>query len=187
MTSTHYGNSQNPESLFPWARKMAQNITRRYLRNGDNILPILAYRGMSGVATATAIMAFIPAKYQDAVGMMYIRKPDEKSHGSEIEHTINITSSRPTRHILIICDDFIDDGDTVTTIATKAITRLMCDQFDIKDIHFALSTYNYDTTLRSVSEVFRKVYQGEEKYENFNANCEGAIGSVKHLRESLLS
>lgn len=174
MNTTHYGNSQNPERLFPWARKMAQNITRRYLRK-DGILPILAYRGMSGVAAATAIMAFIPAKYQDAVGMMYVRKPNEKSHGSDVEYTMNVKRSWDYRPILIICDDFIDDGTTVTTIANTIITRLTCAKFDIKDIQFALSSYSDDTTLRSVNEAFRTVYRGEEKREDFIANCEGAI------------
>ena len=60
---------------------MASDIVRKYLRNKKNILPILVYRGMSGVTTATAIMAAIPAKYRTNIGLIYVRKENENRTG----------------------------------------------------------------------------------------------------------
>lgn len=151
MIGTHYGNSMNAPVLYPWAKRMASDIVRKYLRNKKNILPILVYRGMSGVTTATAIMAAIPAKYRTDIGLIYVRKENEESHGSKVEHTVNIDYANigQVEPVIIFCDDFIDSGATMVETMTVVVSYFNFSVFPA-DIICALSAHSDDNNLRTL-------------------------------------
>lgn len=153
MIGTHYGNSMNAPVLYPWAKRMASDIVRKYLRNKKNILPILVYRGMSGVTTATAIMAAIPAKYRTDIGLIYVRKENEESHGTMVEHTTNIDYANigQVEPVIIFCDDFIDSGATMVETMAAVVNYFNFSVFPA-DIICALSTHSDDNNLRTLHD-----------------------------------
>lgn len=100
---SHYSIGQKPHELFKWSKQMAKDIKEANLD-----YPVLVYRGMSGTSLATGLSL---ALYEIEVdhGMLYIRKPEEQSHGCSIESDSFVSSLKGN---LIFVDDFISSGDT---------------------------------------------------------------------------
>ena len=80
---------------------------------------ILIYTGMSGVSVATALAHYLP----NEPGMIYVRKPNEKSHGCSVEEYYDEGryGERPdfNEHLLVFVDDFIDKGFTLERCLKK--------------------------------------------------------------------
>ncbi len=124
MTSTHYSDAHNPRKLKAWAEKTA-NVLLPIIQGSPTPL-MFCYRGMSGVAVTTAlslalqnlrekkVKGFTKIRFEFA----YVRKPNEKSHGVDVECSRGYYGlRRPHRYILV--DDFIDSGSTMTSILKK--------------------------------------------------------------------
>lgn len=109
---SHYSLAQEPLLMIPWAKKIAYKIDAKY-RNSP-ILPVLIYRGMSGVAHATAVSLMYTLETGKTLGMIYVRKSNEKSHGSSIEYDSDFIyrENNPNKIDLIFIDDFISSGET---------------------------------------------------------------------------
>ena len=199
MSGTHYGASMTPEVLYPWAKKMARSIVRKILANpkGEFILPVLVYRGMSGTTTATAIMAFIPEKHRPNVGMVYVRKENETSHGCDVEHTYNVTERNKTP-VFIFCDDFIDAGATLVAVV-HALIKLRKEKITPDRMLYALSKYNDDSSLRKFNKIFERHWTditgcSADIMEELKAKCDDAYNAeneqwkqqAEHLKEFML-
>lgn len=117
---SHYSNAQIPRLLSTWAWASAQMLARRYGKGGTQYgveSPVLVYTGMSGVASATALvlaMERLPKSLQFAYGMAYIRKEHEKSHGQPVEFEwVNTSRGLREAQAVVFVDDFICLGTTV--------------------------------------------------------------------------
>lgn len=130
---SHYGSSMNPHYMAEWGRTIAKEVDALI---ADGKFPILVYRGMSGTTAATAISMFINKTDNVDFGTVYVRKKNEKSHGSSIEHSRIILGER--KPVWIICDDFICTGGTALEIL-KAITKFFNTEIDFDSIRYALS------------------------------------------------
>jgi orotate phosphoribosyltransferase-like protein len=102
----HYSYAQKPEKLSKWAEAMAKDIQEKGITN-----PILVYRGMSGISAATAISLEL-YRLGIEVGMFYIRKDNEQSHGEIFTHSYEWTAAIPENPCFIFVDDFIARGTT---------------------------------------------------------------------------
>lgn len=111
--TTHYSRAQDPESLYDWAKSLIKNCEEEGI---DVARFRLLYSGMSGVATATALSIAIYNHTAKTVGMVYVRKEHEKSHGSPTENNISVYDEPP---ILVFVDDFICDGNTINYVYGK--------------------------------------------------------------------
>lgn len=115
--STHYSNAQDPISLAEWASKAAGKLTMKY--GAGDVVPVLVYRGMSGVASATALMLALEGKAR--LGKRprypyvacYIRKCHELSHGTLVEWGWVGKYCETTPREAVFVDDFICSGETV--------------------------------------------------------------------------
>lgn len=150
--TSHYGRSLQPGKLFPWAAAMAESIRAKFFAPDvpERIYPILIYTGMSGVTTATAIMAhFVQEHAKARIGMMYIRKENELSHGSRVESSLSDgIFSNEQIPVFIFVDDFVDGGLTAARVISKAAQNLSR-EIPLNHVFFALS-YDDTHTLRKI-------------------------------------
>ncbi len=130
---SHYGSSMNPHYMAEWGRTIAKEVDALI---ADGKFPILVYRGMSGTTAATAISMFITKTDTVDFGTVYVRKKNEKSHGSSIEHSRIILGDR--KPVWIICDDFISSGTTALEVL-KAITAFFKIEIPFHSVRYALS------------------------------------------------
>lgn len=130
---THYGSSMDAFYMGEWGRKMAATISSTI---DAGKYPILIYRGMSGTTTATAIAVNIKEEHRHQFGMVYVRKKNEKSHGSKIEYSKLDPANREI--VWILCDDFISSGKTALEII-KAVSMHFDLDIDLNKLLFAVS------------------------------------------------
>lgn len=107
---THYSPSQDPQRLHTWCVAAATEI--------EVTIPdtpvILCYSGMSGIGMATALMMELTRRKVN-VGMIYVRKEKEDSHGGRVE-VENVVTDRMDKAALIFVDDFISLGGTIRRV-----------------------------------------------------------------------
>lgn len=111
--TTHYSHAQSPALLVQWAMVAAANL-KAFAQN-NNVVPLLVYRGMSGVATATAL-SIEASRIGLEVGMVYVRKDNEQSHGVQVEHHL-ASWDMPLAPVFV--DDFLDTGATLRACRTQ--------------------------------------------------------------------
>lgn len=129
---SHYGNSMNANEMREWGPKIAESV-EAIIKDGK--FPILIYRGMSGVATATTIANNMTSTCGDDFAMMYVRKKNEKSHGQRVEYTKFFPKDREI--VWIFCDDFISSGKTTLEVV-KAISKYQNVVIPFDSIRYAL-------------------------------------------------
>jgi len=111
---SHYSLAQKPAALSKWAREIVKSFEFNEIKD-----PVLVYRGMSGIACATALSLALQEKKINC-SMIYVRKPEEISHGNPIEFygegcIANEYCSKELVSIsgtLVFVDDFIVEGAT---------------------------------------------------------------------------
>lgn len=125
--ASHYSNVQQAAQLSiradAWAKELIKRSSKRGL--GQVIAPILVYTGLSGIGSATALSLALHkrSKGEFKFGMIYVRKPNEKSHGSQIERNLDdLSGIRKLTHKLVFVDDFISSG---TSYARAMITVVL--------------------------------------------------------------
>ena len=120
----HYSHAQTPLALTKWSRAMAKVLTKHY--NKGSVIPVFVYTGLSGIATATALMMALSAQKDGIVfGMMYVRKDGEDSHGQKIEVNMSENTNLDIHdikqydknHEFVFVDDFICKGETLVRCA----------------------------------------------------------------------
>jgi len=101
-----------------WAKEKALIINE--MGNSTKKIPVLCYSGMSGIAGATAISIYLQMEdLTKEIGMIYIRKPKEDSHGVLAERNIKIDSLNNLNHFLVFVDDFVSGGSTLDRVAKE--------------------------------------------------------------------
>lgn len=114
----HYSKSQQPLKLKSWAESHAQAISERI--KGTTVHPVLFYRGMSGVASATALSIEL-SNLGILCDMLYVRKPCEDSHGNAVES--HITGPDSSERLPVFVDDFVCSGATLADCVEAVINR----------------------------------------------------------------
>jgi hypothetical protein len=109
----HYSVALRPAALCEWANLIALRLSNHYSRL-KTIRPCFTFRGLSGIGTATGLcfaISQLPKPF--SYGMMYVRKPNEISHGDKVhvEYTNCENISRPSWEFVFV-DDFILSGET---------------------------------------------------------------------------
>ena len=99
-----YPVGMNMQYNLPIIQNMADLIKKKYKKKDI----ILWTRGSSGAIIGGIIASIIPIK-----AINYVRKPGEISHSKKIYNT-----NKNVIHIIV--DDFIDTGDTITSIWEEA-------------------------------------------------------------------
>ena len=112
---TKIGNSYHdtlydPERLMIAVEKTIAKARKIYTRTPFDTI---AFRGSSGAA-----MAF-PLSLTLQIPCIYVRKPNEQSHGNRIEGPWKVV------HTYLIIDDFISEGKTIKAIV-DALPELSC-------------------------------------------------------------
>ena len=117
---SHYSLAQKPKEIVAWSNIIAEKIKTQFDSSG--IMPVLIYSGMSGIASATSISHSFYNLCGKNLYMVYVRKQDERSHGSNIEYEkLNIENEffnynakiHEVKCCLIFVDDFICTGETI--------------------------------------------------------------------------
>lgn len=120
--STHYSAALNASALDETCTELAASIKRKSEETG--LIPLLLYSGMSGIALATAISIALWRDHKMEPMMMYVRKPDEDSHGSRVESSKGLFTQikwneeehkhtkKDVRRLVVFVDDFICSGRT---------------------------------------------------------------------------
>lgn len=113
---SHYSLAHSPVTLSKWCRVMAKHLAARY-PEGSTRYPVLCYRGLSGTATATALMMALTAcrAFTSPYAMLYARKEGEQSHGDELcEYTyIGQLPSGDMTPEFVFVDDSVSSGATM--------------------------------------------------------------------------
>jgi orotate phosphoribosyltransferase len=117
MYSTHYSAAQDPARLARIADRNATKLIEYMTANYPDCIPVLMYRGMSGIANATAVSLALHAKGYKKHRMIYVRKKNEDSHGCDVETSVSFTD--PDKVVLVFVDDFISSGETFKAVAKK--------------------------------------------------------------------
>ena len=121
--ASHYSNVQQPALLQAkadlWAKWLMRECKAR--GKGQTVAPILVYTGLSGIGSATALSMRLASLSGNRFkfGMIYVRKPNERSHGSKIETQLDEIGDMPVK--LFFVDDFISAGYTFTRTMLTAI------------------------------------------------------------------
>lgn len=155
--SSHYGESMNPEYMANWAKWVVKDI-RKLLKQGK--YPVLIYRGMSGVTTATALAMHMDSNDGANFGMIYVRKEDEKSHGGTIETSLMKSAGREIAWIF--CDDFIDKGGTALEVIQTVSTRYTAD-IQLNNVWFALSMSSRFSERSKLNRLFKALATCEDR------------------------
>jgi hypothetical protein len=102
-----------PKQLWAKATQATQFLLDHPPSKPDNL--VLVYRGLSGVAGATAVSLAYHQLTGKALAMLYVRKRGEKSHSGTVIEVVS-TVSRPggntKRFHPVFVDDLIDTGST---------------------------------------------------------------------------
>jgi len=124
----HYSLAHSPVSMNKWDAVMARKIAKQY--KDSNKYPVFTYRGMSGVATVTALVGAL-ARLKDVpvFAMLYCRKYDEVTNGNCFyEYTVSDPiKSKPMNAEFVFVDDFICSGESLAECA-----RIYASKFDKK-------------------------------------------------------
>ena len=133
---THYSKSMSPKYMSVWGKSAAVELERCMMADAG-FRPVLVYRGMSGIAAATAIISNLEAEFCDRVGMIYVRKDHEDSHGRDDIEVGNpdTLQNNPT---FVVCDDFIDSGYTILTIL-KTISGILNKRIAPSKVRYAMT------------------------------------------------
>lgn len=118
---THYGPGLSPVA----GRLAAQRMAELLIEALDGRYPVLIFRGMSGTALAVRVSDELATAGVEH-GMVYVRKPEEQSHGTKLEYDYDRDKANNHGQVVFV-DDFIGRGTTrrVTCEAARAIVR--CD------------------------------------------------------------
>ena len=84
---THYSSAQDTKTLINKAIVFAEKLKGLIDENSD-LTPYIVYTGMSGIALATALSMQYTMRYGEQLNMIYVRKPNEKTHGTILERNI---------------------------------------------------------------------------------------------------
>lgn len=119
MSRTHYGPGLSPVAGRLAAKRMAALLEH----NLQGKYPILVFRGMSGTSLATRVSDCLAGMGVEH-GMVYVRKPEEQSHGARLEYDYDQDKAANHSQVVFI-DDFIGSGKTrrVTLDAAGSILR----------------------------------------------------------------
>jgi adenine/guanine phosphoribosyltransferase-like PRPP-binding protein len=133
MRTSHYSLSLSPAELGNAAYRMADEVISLLAAHE---VPILIYRGMSGVAAATALSLALHARGR-ACGMIYVRKPNEYCHGREDYERALPALGMDKVPVMVFVDDFCSSGrtrretiavaQTVGDFSTEMITACLGD------------------------------------------------------------
>ena len=115
---SHYSYAMATDQLVEWAKDVATALPLKL----SGAKPIFAYRGMSGVAHATALSIAYYGEHGPAYGMIYVRKRDETPHGLYVETSLKAV--RCTRSCLVFVDDFVASGATMRSVVEAADNEL---------------------------------------------------------------
>lgn len=107
---SHYSNALDPGLLLEWAEDKAVLLLGLTLATPSSSL-VLCYRGMSGVAHATALSMSL-ARRDTIVKMVYVRKAEEDSHGNPMEWSDAVYDD----DTIVFVDDFISTGKTYEAV-----------------------------------------------------------------------
>ena len=135
VLDTHYSRSMSPKYMSVWGKSAAVELERLCMQDAK-FSPVLAYRGMSGIAAATAIISNLDKAFVDRVGMIYVRKDREDSHGCAVE--VGNPETLHNKSTVVVCDDFIDSGATVLTIL-KAISGAFLTRIPPAKVRYAMT------------------------------------------------
>lgn len=124
---SHYSNAQKPAELYTNAAQQVQDKLVRAYNGRSDVRPVLCYQGMSGIAAATAVRLYLHLHFpMFTCGMLYVRKPDEKSHGNRVEieypHGWSMYDEGCACLEAVFVDDFICSGGTLREVH-EAATR----------------------------------------------------------------
>lgn len=110
MEQQHYSYAQSLTHLREWAEQVAKQMIDPMC---GQMGFLLCYQGMSGVGTATALGLALEGRGA-TVGMVYVRKHNEQSHGSRTaEVSIDKLLDRIVHRVeLVFVDDFVCTGET---------------------------------------------------------------------------
>jgi hypothetical protein len=148
---THYSNVQNAMILQKRSTEWAKHLIE--LQSEEGFYPVLVYTGMSGVGYATGLFLELYRQAPDLnVGMCYVRKEDEDSHGGNIE--FNLHRDENGRHLknrkYIFVDDFICTGESYGYAMAKTYKRFN-HRFVKFDYHRTL-VFQMDKTVSECNE-----------------------------------
>lgn len=112
MSSTHYNGCTTGAGLYEFASKAAPALIQ-YCDEHD-VVPILFYQGMSGTATASALVYEL-IRLGKVPAQVYVRKPGEDSHGNPVEiyAPYREAGKNKPKVIWVWVDDFIHYGETI--------------------------------------------------------------------------
>jgi orotate phosphoribosyltransferase len=135
--TSHYGISQKPDQLIPWAGDAVKKLHKIMIDGGYRI-PIFCYRGMSGVSHATMIATQYYMEHGNSFAMFYCRKPNEKSNSSRKNEYSCGYSDIEGKFIVVFVDDFIDSGETVKIVVNKTREHLITHDGFVRDVYITI-------------------------------------------------
>lgn len=117
----HYGRSLDNDALVSWALLQVQPLKQelnKWALSGHELMvphPVFIFQGMSGVAHATAMAtAWNTIHREIGCSSVYVRKPEEESHGQPVEYYFSDFDTARHRGVLCFVDDMIDTGYTLS-------------------------------------------------------------------------
>jgi hypothetical protein len=139
---SHYSLAHSPATLLKWCRIMANHLAARYPERSTRY-PVFCYRGLSGTATATALMLSLTScrAFTSPYAMLYSRKESEQSHGDELaEYTyIGQLPSGDMTPEFVFVDDSVSSGATMAECG-NAFQRHFSTTLVLNDQHIMLLT-----------------------------------------------
>ena len=122
---SHYSNAQNPDELYRNAALQVEGKLIPAYNDRADVRPVLCYRGMSGVAAATAVRLYLHLNHPlFTCGMLYVRKLGEKSHGDAVEIEYpdrwDMNEAGCSGLEAVFVDDFICSGTTLREVHDAA-------------------------------------------------------------------
>lgn len=155
---SHYSLAHTPLKMIPWAKRIAVDIADEW-KDSENI-PVLIYQGMSGIAHATAISLMYALETGKTIGMVYVRKEDEVSHGSRIEFEYEILHPhdpvigyKKNIHLdLIFVDDFWETGETFARCLEQFDQYHLCTETNISKLRVFYAVKKFQS-IRPIGEL----------------------------------
>lgn len=139
--STHYSNSMSPKLMHSSMVTAIEELLP-LLKQLDAV-PVFVFTGFSGISNATVLSHLLSIKHDIPHYMVYVRKENERSHGSPIEHNyFDMETVRPNaKRLIIFVDDHIDSGKTRERCITEFLKLVIDSTYRFHNMKFHDNVY----------------------------------------------
>jgi hypothetical protein len=146
--------------MAKWAKETVPALKQALNNISSRAIPVFCYRGMSGTGLATVLQQAWFNQQDETPGMIYVRKPSEKSHSYRDSEYFLPDPLFQQDFVLVFVDDFVSSGKTRVRTMTVAVEETKYKRHVRKDIW--LQATQHGVSALTETEITQVDYDDEQ-------------------------